>query len=167
MLLPYPSTKYIKLFENGENGIMVIAEIKWKLVKDTYFFDTTTCYLSENGNHLFYVGKEKRIEILIDDLNELVRKGCAIWLKLGEYEFGLDRLSKCPTTTWYSINQKLYSLEPWGVIKESKEFARNSIKESKNVTFSFKESELFVDIKYIINGEKINLIKKNINRFCI
>ena len=109
---------------------MAIAEIKWKLVKDTYFFDTTTCYLSENGNHLFYVGKEKQIEILIDNLNELVRKGCAMWLKLGEYEFGLDKLSKCPTQTWYSIHQKLYSLEPWGVIKESKKYTTKSIKKS-------------------------------------
>ena len=111
---------------------MAIAEIKWKLVKDTYFFDTTTCYLSENGNHLFYSGNEKRIKILIDDLNELVRKGCAMWLKLGEYEFALDKLSKCPTTTWYSINRMLYSLEPWGVIKESKKSARKSLKEAKN-----------------------------------
>lgn len=110
---------------------MAIAEIKWKLVKDTYFFDTTTCYLSENGNHLFYNGAEKRIEILIDDLNELVRKGCAVWLELGEYEFGLDKLSKCPTTTWYGIHQMLYSLEPWGVIKESKESSRKSIKEER------------------------------------
>lgn len=109
---------------------MAIAEIKWKLVKDTYFFDTTTCYLSENGNHLFYSGNEKRIETLIDNLNELVRKGCAVWLKLGEYEFALDKLSKCPTTTWYGIHQMLYSLEPWGVMKESKKLARKSIKES-------------------------------------
>lgn len=108
---------------------MAIAEIKWKLVKDTYFFDTTTCYLSENGNHLFYTGKEKQIEILINDLNELVRRGCALWIELGEYEFGLDKLSKCPQTTWFSIHQKLYSLEPWGVIKESKKSARKSIKE--------------------------------------
>lgn len=113
---------------------MAIAEIKWKLVKDTCFFDTTTCYLSENGNHLFYVGKEKQIEILIDSLNELVRKGCAMWLKLGEYEFALDKLSKCPTQTWYSIHQKLYSLEPWGVIKESKKHTTKSIKEAKTVT---------------------------------
>ena len=108
---------------------MAIAEIKWKVVKDTYFFDTTTCYLSENGNHLFYVGKEKQIEILIDSLNELVRKGCAMWLKLGEYEFALDKLSKCPTQTWYSIHQKLYSLEPWGVIKESKKHTTKSLRE--------------------------------------
>jgi hypothetical protein len=109
---------------------MTIAEIKWKLVKDTYFFDTTTCYLSEDGNHMFYTGGEKRIKILIDDLNELVRKGCAIWLELGEYEFGFDRLSKCPTQTWYSIHQMLYSLEPWGVMKESKKSVGKSIKES-------------------------------------
>ncbi len=121
------------LFFNGENCIMAIAEIKWKLVKDTYFFDTTTCYLSEDGNHMFYSGGEKRIEILIDDLNELVRKGCAMWLELGEYDFGLDKLSKCPTTTWYGIHQMLYSLEPWGVIKESKELVRKSIKESSDV----------------------------------
>lgn len=112
---------------------MAIAEMKWKLVKDTYFFDTTTCYLSEDGNHLFYSGNEKRIEILIDDLNELVRKGCAMWLELGEYEFGLDKLSKCPTTTWYGIHQMLYSLEPWGVMKESKNSTRKSIKESKEI----------------------------------
>ena len=114
---------------------MAIAEIKWKLVKDTYFFDTTTCYLSEDGNHMFYSGGEKRIKILIDDLNELVRKGCAMWLELGEYEFGLDKLSKCPTQTWYSIHQMLYSLEPWGVIKESKKSVRKSIEESKTMTF--------------------------------
>lgn len=114
---------------------MAIAEIKWKLVKDTYLFDTTTCYLSENGDYMFYRGKEKRIEILIDDLNELVRKGCAMWLKLGEYDFydfGLDKLPKCPTQTWYGIHQMLYSLEPWGVMKESKNSARKSIKESEN-----------------------------------
>ena len=103
---------------------MAIAEIKQKLVKDTYFFDTTTCYLSENGNHLFYVGKEKRIEILIDDLNELVRKGCAMWLELGEYEFGLDKLSKCPTQIWYGIHQMLYSLEPWGSYERIKEIGK-------------------------------------------
>lgn len=118
---------------------MAIAEIKWKLVKDTYFLDTTTCYLSEDGNHLFYVGKEKRIEILINDLNELVRKGCAMWLKLGDYEFGLDKLSKCPTQTWYSIHQMLYSLEPWGVMKESKNSARKSIKESTDDIITVKE----------------------------
>lgn len=108
---------------------MAIAEIKWKLVKDTYFFDTTTCYLSEDGNHMFYSGGEKRIEILIDDLNELVRKGCAMWLKVGEYEFALDKLSKCSAQTWHSINQMLYSLEPWGVMKESKKSTRKSLKE--------------------------------------
>ena len=108
---------------------MVIREIKWKLVKDTYFFNTTMFYLADDGNYLVYFGKEKQIKTLIDDLNELVRKGCAMWFKLGEYEFGLDKLSKCPTQTWYSIHQTLYSLEPWGVIKESKESARKSLKE--------------------------------------
>lgn len=120
---------HIYILNFRRNKIMAIAEIKWKLVKDTYVFDTTTCYLSENGNHLFYVGKEKQIEILINNLNELVRKGCAMWLKLGEYEFGLDKLSKCPTQAWYSIHQKLYSLEAWGVIKESKKYTTKSIKE--------------------------------------
>lgn len=50
--------------------------------------------------------------------------------------------------------------------------SKESIKESKNMTFSFKESELFVDIKHIIDGEKINLHKKistdfvyNLNEF--
>lgn len=126
---------------------MAIAEIKWKLVKDTYLFDTTTCYLSENGDYMFYRGKEKRIEILIDDLNELVRKGCAMWLKLGEYDFydfGLDKLPKCPTQTWYGIHQMLYSLEPWGVMKESKESTRKSIKESK--------SDLLIDIQNLISS---------------
>ena len=136
---------------------MAIAEMKWKLVKDTYFFDTTTCYLSENGNHMFYSGGEKRIKILIDDLNELVRKGCAMWLKLGEYEFALDKLSKCPTTTWYSINQMLYSLEPWGVMKESKESARKSMKENKR-NFSVYD---FID--YMIKMKCIDGIMDNIN----
>lgn len=128
---------------------MAIAEIKWKLVKDTYFFDTTTCYLSEDGNHMFYSGGEKRIKILIDDLNELVRKGCAMWLKLGEYDFALDKLSKCPTTTWYSINQMLYSLESWGVMKESKNSARKSLKEEKEV-WIIKSKD---DLQYV--GKKI------------
>ena len=113
---------------------MVIGEIKWKLVKDTYFFSTTMFYLADDGNYLVYFGKEKQIKTLIDDLNELVRKGCAMWIELGEYEFGLDKLSKCPTQTWYSIHQTLYSLEPWGVIKESKKSARKSIKESRGQT---------------------------------
>ena len=151
---------------------MAIAEIKWKLVKDTYFFDTTTCYLSEDGNHLFYSGGEKRIEILIDDLNELVRKGRAMWLKLGEYEFGLDKLSKCPTTTWYSINQMLYSLEPWGVMKESKKSARKSIKESINYEveglyfFNFDVGEkCSVDLKDAFNADGvISEFYKNENR---
>lgn len=135
---------------------MAIAEIKWKLVKDTYFFDTTTCYLSENGNHMFYSGGEKRIEILIDDLNELVRKGCAMWLKLGEYEFGLDKLSKCPTTTWYGIHQMLYSLEPWGVIKESKKSARKSIKEAnESVIIDGKKTNFKINDYGTFFGEKI------------
>ena len=54
-----------------------------------------------------------------------------MWLKLGEYEFALDKLSKCPTQTWYSIHQKLYPLEPWGVIKESKKHTTKSIKEER------------------------------------
>lgn len=131
---------------------MAIAEIKWKLVKDTYLFDTTTCYLSENGDYMFYRGKEKRIEILIDDLNELVRKGCAMWLKLGEYDFydfGLDKLPKCPTQTWYGIHQMLYSLEPWGVMKESKNSARKSLKEEKEI-WIIKSKD---DLQYV--GKKI------------
>ena len=111
---------------------MVIGKIKWKLVNDTYFFTTTMFYLADDGNYLVYFGKEKQIKTLIDDLNELVRKGCAVWMELGEYDFGLVKLSKCPTQTWYSIHQTLYSLEPWGVIKESKKSARKSIKESLN-----------------------------------
>lgn len=94
---------------------------------------------------MFYVGKEKRIEILINDLNELVRKGYAMWLELGEYEFGLDRLSKCPTQTWYGIHQMLYSLEPWGVMKESKESVRKSIKESSVGYYIYSKS---LDNKY-------------------
>lgn len=129
---------------------MAIAEIKWKLVKDTYFFDTTTCYLSEDGNHMFYSGGKKQIKTLIDDFNELVRKGCAMWLKLGEYDFALDKLSKCPTQTWYSIHQMLYSLEPWGVIKESKKSARKSIKESMNLNYEDFDYDEFV--KYICNN---------------
>ena len=58
------------------------------------------------------------------------------------------------------------------LMEESKKSTRKSIKESKNMTFSFKESELFVDIKHIIDSEKINLHKKistdfvyNLNEF--
>jgi len=123
---------------------MAIAEIKWKLVKDTYFFNTTMFYLADDGNYLVYFGKEKQIKTLIDDLNELVRKGCALWMELGEFDFGLVKLSKCPTTTWYGIHQMLYSLEPWGVMKESKESTRKSIKESK--------SDLLIDIQNLISS---------------
>lgn len=141
---------------------MAIAEIKWKLVKDTYFFDTTTCYLSEDGNHMFYSGGKKQIKTLIDDFNELVRKGCAMWLKLGEYDFALDKLSKCPTQTWYSIHQMLYSLEPWGVIKESKKSARKSIKESMNLNyedFDYKKFENWITRYLEDYGCEVNTVE--------
>ena len=95
----------------------MISEIKWNLVNDTYFLETTTCYL-RNEDWLIYVGGDKAIEILIDDMNMLVKKGCAIWLELSEYEFALDKLSKCKSTTWYGIKNHLDSLESHGVIRK-------------------------------------------------
>lgn len=98
----------------------MISEIKWKLVNDTYFLETTSCYL-KNDDWMIYVGGDKAIEILIDDMNMLVKKGCAIWLELSEYDFALDRLSKCKPSVWYNIKNHLESLESHGVVlKESK-----------------------------------------------
>lgn len=95
----------------------MISEIKWNLVNDTYFLETTTCYL-KNDDWLIYVGGDKAIEIMIDDMNMLVKKGCAMWIELSEYEFALDKLSKCKPTIWYGIKNHLDSLESHGVIRK-------------------------------------------------
>ena len=126
-----------------ESKAMSYDEFK-KIVKKEFTKDEIEGFgKTDNGYGVYVIAYgEKEIEIMCDDLRQ----------------YGFE------CKWWHSSDpeddEPIYFIEAIPIMNESKNSTRKSIKESKNMTFSFKESELFVDIKHIIDGEKINFHKK-------
>ena len=125
-------------------------ELTWKFNSrnDEYIINSFDCHYDNSSGFVLYKGSNKRIEILFDDLNTLVAKGYAKWTYIVGVGYILSRTSSRKGVEWYSIHTKLYSLEPWGVIKEKK-----NLKES-----NFKKSDAKVALQNALkNGEEFDI----------
>ena len=130
----HPSSKRIKVkvMEESKKSIKESnAELKWTSKNDEYIIKCFDCHFDEPSGFVLYKGSNKRIEILFDDLNTFVAKGYAKWTYVKGVGYVLSRTSSRKETEWYSIYTRLYSLEPWGVIKESKKSAKRNLKENR------------------------------------
>lgn len=125
-------------------------ELTWKFNSrnNEYIIKSLDCHYDNPSGFVLYNGSNKRIEILFDDLNTLVAKGYAKWTYVVGVGYILSKTSSRKEAEWYSIHTKLYSLEPWGVIKEKK-----SLKES-----NFKKSDAKVALQNVLkNGEEFDI----------